>query len=659
MPTSNIVGRQINDFTVIERIGRGGMATVYRAHQQSIHRDVALKVIDLDDTLEDPEFKQRFAQEAATIAALEHIHILPVYSYGIDGDLAYLAMRLLRGGSLADLIEQPLPLDRALELFIQIAQGLAHAHSKGVIHRDLKPSNILLDDVGHAYLTDFGLAKLIHSDVNATKTGNIVGTPAYMSPEQLRGDTLDQRSDIYSLGVILYQMLTGVQPFEDENTDLVAIIYRHLEKMPTLPSEYNRQITPQLEAVIMRALAKSPDQRFNSVGEMIQQLRHATGLPASSTGNFPAPAKITPSTTKPENEKRRLYPIIGGLFLLLILLITGLIFLFSDTTPSTPPIATVIVGQTGDLAMTIPTAQEVEIARRVLGENSFIAILPCNLTSEYNAKQTRELVEFAEDYGINTRVYDANSVPYEQSLQLERAITEGAHAFVLCGLDYTLLRESLRAIDQQNYPLVMAHPDGENTYGGVMIVTDNYLMGLAPGRYAGQLIRDELDGAANVLILTYPTLPDVVLRANGLRDGILEFAPNANIIPTEYIGGTQDLARESIEAALAAGVEFDVIASINDAGSYGAITALEAAGIDPARVIIVSVDAEAQALKFIEEGYFIRGSVELQRTNYAQAAIGSLIRQLAGATLPQMVSLAPGEVVTAALIAERATHGER
>ncbi|HRF97667.1 MAG TPA: serine/threonine-protein kinase, partial [Aggregatilineales bacterium] len=257
----DLINKQVGGFTVLDRIGRGGMATVYRAHQSAMNRDVALKVIEVDDLLErGTEFRNRFAQEAAVVASLEHIHVLPVYDYGIHENVLYLAMRLLRGGTLSEIMNKGrIPISRSVELFSQVARGLAYAHSKGVVHRDLKPSNIMLDDAGNAHLTDFGLAKWIHGTENITRTGNIVGTPAYMSPEQLRGDGVDHRSDIYSMGIILYQMLTGKPPFDSPSSNVVSIIYQHLEKMPEAPSVHNPEITPETEAVILKAIAKNPE----------------------------------------------------------------------------------------------------------------------------------------------------------------------------------------------------------------------------------------------------------------------------------------------------------------------------------------------------------------------------------------------------------------
>ena len=241
------VGRRVDDFVIEDRIGRGGMATVFRAHQVSVNRYVALKIIDLSPNQEErDEFRQRFAQEVAVVALLEHIHILPIYAYGIvENEFAYLAMRLLRGGSLADLLRKgPLPLTRAADIFTQIGRGLQYAHSKDVIHRDLKPSNILLDDAGNAYLSDFGLAKMIGSTLNLTKSGNLVGTPAYVAPEQVRGEAADVRSDIYSLGILLYHMLVGRPPFELADSGIAALLYKHVEEPPPPPHLLNPAVTP-------------------------------------------------------------------------------------------------------------------------------------------------------------------------------------------------------------------------------------------------------------------------------------------------------------------------------------------------------------------------------------------------------------------------------
>ena len=276
----SLIGKQVNNFIIRARIGQGGMATVYLAYQPSVNREVALKIITLNAVPgARDEFRLRFAQEAQVIAGLEHAHILPVYDYGIyDNEIAYIAMRLLRGGTLADLlVDEPLELDRTAEIFSQIALGLSYAHRKGVIHRDLKPSNIMFDESGFAYLSDFGLAKIVENSLGLTKSDAVMGTPTYMSPEQLRGGALDNRTDIYSLGGVLYHMLVGHQPFADSATSLVSIIYQQLEKEPTPPHELNPKIPLAVEQVVLRALNKDRDARFATADEMAAALNKALG----------------------------------------------------------------------------------------------------------------------------------------------------------------------------------------------------------------------------------------------------------------------------------------------------------------------------------------------------------------------------------------------
>lgn len=654
MQTIDLVGKQLGEFRIIERIGRGGMATVYRAHQASVNRDVALKILPLDDTFDDQNFPQRFALEAEVIAKLEHIHILPVYGYGIQDGVAYIAMRLLRGGSLADQMKEgALSLERCVDLFSQIAQGLAYAHSKGIIHRDLKPGNILLDEVGHPYLTDFGLAKLIHTEAHMTKTGNIVGTPAYMSPEQLRGEVLDHRTDIYSLGVILYQMLTGKRPFDGDSSDVVSIIYKHLEKAPQRPTEHNPLIPVDVERIVMQALEKKPEDRFATVGDMAAKLQLATGI--RSTSSFPLPSSNLVSSTQVRRKRfTRRQQYAGGIFAaIMIVLLAALVIVPRLNQPEVFKLPTIVQNQKGTQTNTVPTADEIDTALRNVGSNGFLAIVACNLSSEYHVTVTREMTDFAHEYNLPTKVYNPDNDAYLQTTMIENARLEGAKAFVICPLDSTILTASLKSLDDANFPLVLpSSAERDLSYGGVIVNTDNYLMGVLPGQTGGQFIRDNLGGEARVVILDYPDLDHIVKRADGLEAGIKEFAPRATIVG-RYIGGTRELAKASIAQLIADGVEFDMIASINDAGSYGAIMAMEEAGIDPASVTIVSVDAEQQAQEFISRDYFIRASVSLPRTDYARSAVGLIIRQLAGATLPQTIILAPGEVVTRKTIEQK------
>lgn len=208
------------------------MASVYLGHQQDIDRDVAIKVLPPHPG-QDSRFVERFRLEARTIARLQHPHILPVYDYGDEDGILYLVMAYVRGGSLADRIRKGAmsPAD-AERLMTQMGSALDYAHRQNVVHRDVKPANILLDHEGHALLTDFGIVKLMEGSSQLTGTGGLIGTPAYMSPEQAQSDDVDHRSDLYSLGVVGYEMLTGKQPFHAETP--MQIVLKQISAPPIL-----------------------------------------------------------------------------------------------------------------------------------------------------------------------------------------------------------------------------------------------------------------------------------------------------------------------------------------------------------------------------------------------------------------------------------------
>jgi serine/threonine protein kinase len=268
-------GQMLGPYQIISQIGEGGMATVYKAYQPSMDRNVAIKVLP-GQLAESAEFTQRFQQEARIIAKLEHPHILPVFDYGESGGITYLVMRYLDAGTLRDRMEngRPLPLDEIDRLFTQLADALSYAHSYGIIHRDLKPSNALIDSQGNLFLTDFGIAKLLESaSPRLTQTDAIMGTPAYISPEQAQAARVNQRSDIYSLGIILYEMVTGRVPFVAETP--LAVILKHVSDPLPLPSSLKPDILESIEKVVLKALAKEPNDRFATVGEFLSAWKRA------------------------------------------------------------------------------------------------------------------------------------------------------------------------------------------------------------------------------------------------------------------------------------------------------------------------------------------------------------------------------------------------
>lgn len=287
--SNQLLGHALGSCVLQRLLGRGGMGAVYLAQQARPKRQVAVKVLMpgiLMDNRPQAEFLTRFRREADAVAALDHINIMPVYEYGEENELAYIVMPYITGGTLRDKLErQSLSLAEIVSIIEQVAAGLDSAHAQGIVHRDLKPGNILFHADGRILIADFGLAKIIKEATEQmstadgtppaalTSTGMIVGTPEYLSPEQGTGNPVDYRSDVYSLGVVLYQMLARRVPFT--GTSPVAVAIKHALETPPLPSQFNPSIPRAVEAVVMKAMAKKPEDRYNSAGEFARALRAA------------------------------------------------------------------------------------------------------------------------------------------------------------------------------------------------------------------------------------------------------------------------------------------------------------------------------------------------------------------------------------------------
>jgi serine/threonine protein kinase len=273
-------GTTVAGYRIEALIGRGGMGAVYRGHEEGLGRKVALKVI-APELAQDQRFRERFLRESRIAASLDHPHVIPIYQAGEQDGVLFLAMRYVEGSDLAKVVAEEGALEprRAVDLLSQIAEALDAAHEKGLVHRDVKPSNVLIAvSAGreHCYLGDFGLTKRTGSLSGVSVAGEIVGTLEYVAPEQITGDPVDERSDVYALGCVLYECLTGQSPFP-RATD-VALLWAHVHEEPTPPSQARLDLPKELDTVLTRALAKEPGRRYRSAGELLAATRSALRL---------------------------------------------------------------------------------------------------------------------------------------------------------------------------------------------------------------------------------------------------------------------------------------------------------------------------------------------------------------------------------------------
>lgn len=259
-------------YEIIERIGSGGMAIVYKAKDRLLNRIVTIKVLR-EQFAADEDFVRRFRREAQSAASLSHTNIVSIYDVGKEGETEYIVMEYVEGQNLKEIIRNyaPLSTEQALNLGIQIAEAIRHAHEHHIIHQDIKPHNILVTGDGRAKVTDFGIARAV-SSATMTHSGDIVGSVHYLSPEQAKGIQTNEQSDIYSLGIILYELLTGKVPYDGETP--IAIALKHLQEEAVPPSKLNPRVNPALESLVLRTIAKAPEQRYATAKELLQDLHN-------------------------------------------------------------------------------------------------------------------------------------------------------------------------------------------------------------------------------------------------------------------------------------------------------------------------------------------------------------------------------------------------
>jgi serine/threonine-protein kinase len=335
-------------YRVVSRIGSGGMADVYCAEDLQLGRNVALKLLH-DRFAADGEFVERFRREASSAAGLQHPNVVAVYDRGEWDGTSYIAMEHVRGRTLKQLVTEEAPLDpgRAIGLVEQILRAARFAHRRGIIHRDLKPHNVIVDDEDRAKVTDFGIARAGASDM--TQTGSIMGTAQYLSPEQAQGAPVDARSDLYSIGITLYELLTGRVPFDGDSA--VTIALKQVNEAPVPPSAYNEAVTPELDAVVLKALAKDPADRFPDADAFTAALEDARRAPQATAVTALAPADWDPThaappaptgpfpavVEDPEPDRSRWWLWVLGI-LLVVALIAGVLLLTSKDQKLVPSV---------------------------------------------------------------------------------------------------------------------------------------------------------------------------------------------------------------------------------------------------------------------------------------------------------------------------------
>jgi eukaryotic-like serine/threonine-protein kinase len=451
-------------YRLLRRIGSGGMADVWLAEDQHLQRRVALKVLH-GRFAQDREFVERFRREAEAAAGLSHPNIVAVFDRGDIEGTYYIAMRLLEGRSLKELIDQGLAPEQSVALIRQVLEAAGYAHRHGVVHRDLKPQNVIVDDEGVATVTDFGIARAGASEI--TQAGSVMGTPHYLSPEQAQGQAVTAVSDLYSIGVMLYEALAGRVPFEADSA--VAIAMKQVSHTPQRPSSINPAVTPALDAVVMRALEKDPGQRFQSADAFIAALDAAGRNPAAEQGGTAAFAPLPPPVADPAaaagedegeaEEKRRRRWIWAAIAAVLVGALLGFA-LTRDTTTDVPAVtgnqlnvAIALLEQNGFKVGEISRVQREVAANTVLEQDppAGNASLDCAFLSFFCSKpkvaltvssgpgsaevptglaglSQAEAVKSVEAAGFDTRVEKVNSSQVEAGLVIRSDPSGGSTA---------------------------------------------------------------------------------------------------------------------------------------------------------------------------------------------------------------------------------------
>ncbi|HLB49915.1 MAG TPA: serine/threonine-protein kinase [Anaerolineales bacterium] len=495
-------GQTIGNYKVLDKIGEGGMGAVYKAEQPAIHRTVVLKVLSAS-VADSPQMLDRFKRELDIIARLEHPHILPVYDFGqVEGN-PYIAMRFMGGGSLLDrLRDRSLSREQLLHCFEQIAEALDYAHERNIIHRDLKPANVLLDERGNAYLADFGLAKTLEGAGDLTATGSILGTPAYMSPEQARGEKLDVRSDIYSLAVMLYEVLAGQLPFKSNTA--MGFIQKHLIETPPPITSIKPDLPDDLDDIVAAALAKDRNLRPARASDFVKSVRAALGGAVGVVSSAGMPSRV--STIK---------------------------------APTTGPTVRAVAAATA--AAPAQTSGTVALPRR----SAAVWAIPVVLLLVVGGLVVVAAVAGIGVFAFRDQVFKPQAVSYPIGIAPRAILFDGEYLWVTNSFDGTVTQLQAAGCDQSPDPC--GQPIGEGTYKvdqlPLALAYDGTAIWVANG---GSRTLSRLDRQTGEILATVslPNVPSNLLfangflwTANGAANTITQISVDGNIVGDYPIEG--------------------------------------------------------------------------------------------------------------------------
>ena len=599
-------GTDIGRYHILEQLGEGGMAVVYKAYDTRMESEVALKFLRIGDFSVNalPRILKRFQIEARKMAQLQHPNIVKVMDYGEFEGAPYLVMPFLPGGTLKMRLGQPMPFLEAARLLKPIAFALSYAHSKGLIHRDIKPSNILITETGEPMLTDFGIAKILSNEetLDLTTTGMGVGTPEYMAPEQAEGRPIDERADVYSLGIVLYELITGRKPFTAD-TPLAVIVKQMHDPLPR-PSLFIPGLPQEIERLLIKSLAKDPRDRYQNMGELTQafnqismeKFEEVVVIPKQKENLLEKSHESKPLAQKPNIQIQRWLPWV-------IVALLPLIFILLKNDLNSPYIATPFT-----VFETVVETQIVEKAVEVEKEGEVTIGFSAIELSGVWGQVMNSLVSHAEEKNWDVVTNNANFSAETQANQIEYFISQGVDAIVTVPVDSQAICASVKKAKDAGIPFYIIDRTPIGCEVNMIIQSDNYLAGKQAGETMVELLDSKYGEPKGTILELQGYLGQNVaqMRGDGFND-VLNAYPNITVIskPTEWSADKFS----SITLDVVGSTAVDGIYIHSDCvGTTAVLSALEQLGKKFTRdqeghIFITGVDGCPESLQAIRDGF--------------------------------------------------------